>query len=93
MIMKELEKKKLENCGFCRAGLSHICKVEEAQELPAALHKFGAVSKAIQSTPKEEDKDKPKSKTYRGYGEIPFDLLKSPRTGFAFESVEIKSAA
>ena len=59
MIMKELEKKKLENCGFCRAGLSHICKVEEAQELPAALHKFGAVSKAIQSTPKEEDKDKP----------------------------------
>ena len=32
----------------------------------------------------EEDKDKSKSKTYRGYGEIPFDLLKSPRTGFAF---------
>lgn len=31
MIMKELEKKKLENCGFCRAGLAHICKEEETR--------------------------------------------------------------
>ena len=59
MIMKELEKKKLDNCGFCRAALAHICKEEESQQLPAVLHEFGAVSKAIQSTPKEEDKDKP----------------------------------
>ena len=35
--MKELEKKKLENCGFCRAALAHICKEEEAQQLPAVL--------------------------------------------------------
>ena len=57
-MITEIERKKLENCGFCRAGLNHICK-EEAQDMPVTLQRFGAVSKAIQSSPTEEDMDKP----------------------------------
>ena len=59
MVNKVEEIKRLENCRFCRAGLSHICKDDHTHEMPKALTDFGSVSKAVQSNPKEEDMDKP----------------------------------
>ncbi|MBF90828.1 MAG: hypothetical protein CMP75_03590 [Flavobacteriales bacterium] len=59
MSIKELEMKKIESCGFCQAGLRHICKEEENQDMPKVLADFGAVGKAVQSLPKEEEMDKP----------------------------------
>ena len=50
---------KIENCRYHRDGLKHICKEEDDPAMPKVLAEFGIVSKAIQSTPKEADMDKP----------------------------------
>lgn len=59
MTNSEQESKMIENCEFHRAGLKHICKDDKTQEMPSVLVDFGAVSKVVQSLPKEEDMDKP----------------------------------
>ena len=53
------ENAKLEKCEFHRAGLEHLCKEDEEQHIPEILARFGVVSKAVQSKPKEEDKVNP----------------------------------
>lgn len=53
------ENTKLEKCEFHRAGLEHLCKEDEVQQMPDMLARFGVVSKAVQSKPKEEDKVNP----------------------------------
>jgi len=48
----------IENCRYHRDGLEHICKLEDTHIMPKVLADFGIISKALQSNPTEEDKEK-----------------------------------
>ena len=48
----------IENCRYHRDGLEHICKLEDSHIMPKVLADFGIISKALQSNPTEEDKEK-----------------------------------
>ena len=48
-----------QNCTFDNFGFDHICRICNTRQLPKILANFGAVSKAVQPLPKEDEMDKP----------------------------------
>ena len=89
MVNDKQETDKLENCRFHRDGLKHICKEENEPLMPKVLAEFGIVSKAVQSTPSEEDMDKPywaSSHEYNseinGWGACEIELSEFKQSGY-----------
>ena len=48
-----------QDCTFDNFGFDHICRICNTRQLPKILANFGAVSKAVQPLPKEDEMDKP----------------------------------